>query len=78
MTVLTAVVRALLLLSIFQQNSQRSTESLTTHSLAVKASYQLGLHAPSSYENLAVADKELRASLWFSVINQDRYVTGQT
>jgi hypothetical protein len=67
-------VQALLLLGVFQQNSQRSTESWTTHALAVKASYQLGIHAPSSYGHLRVAEKELRSCLWSAVVNQDRCV----
>ncbi|KAI1027023.1 hypothetical protein LB504_008086 [Fusarium proliferatum] len=69
------LLQALLLLSIFQQNSQRSTESWTTHSLAVKASYQLGIHAPSSYEHLTASEKELRSSLWFATVNQDRMLS---
>ncbi|CAK7200456.1 hypothetical protein SEUCBS139899_003151 [Sporothrix eucalyptigena] len=64
-------VQALLLLGSFQQNSQRAMASLATHSLAVKASYQLGLHSPSTYDGLGTADKELRAKLWFAVVNQD-------
>lgn len=65
-------MQTLLLLSIFQQNSQRSTESWTTHSLAVKTAYQLGIHAPSSYEFVQVHEKEFRSRLWFAVVNQDR------
>ncbi|CAK7229009.1 hypothetical protein SCUCBS95973_007072 [Sporothrix curviconia] len=64
-------VQALLLLGSFQQNSQRAMASLATHALAVKASYQLGLHSPSTYEGLSTPDKELRAKLWFAVVNQD-------
>ncbi|KAL1898461.1 hypothetical protein Sste5346_003364 [Sporothrix stenoceras] len=64
-------VQSLLLLGSFQQNSQRAMASLATHSLAVKASYQLGLHSPSTYEGLSTTDKELRAKLWFAVVNQD-------
>lgn len=45
--------------------------SLATHSLAVKASYQLGLHSPSTYDGLSTPDKALRAKLWFAVVNQD-------
>ncbi|KAM5380818.1 hypothetical protein ACJZ2D_003342 [Fusarium nematophilum] len=69
------LLQALLLLSIFQQNSQRSTESWTTHSLAVKAAYQLGIHAPLSYEHLTASEKELRSGLWFAIINQDRMLS---
>ncbi|RFN54496.1 c6 transcription factor [Fusarium flagelliforme] len=69
------LLQTLLLLSIFQQNSQRSTESWTTHSLAVKASYQLGIHAPSSYDHLTASEKELRSGLWFATVNQDRILS---
>lgn len=66
------IVQTLMLLSIYQQNSQRSTESLTTHALAVKTSYHLGIHATFLYEFVSVREKELRARLWFAVVNQDR------
>ncbi|CAM1505903.1 Fc.00g115400.m01.CDS01 [Cosmosporella sp. VM-42] len=70
-----SLLQALLLLSIYQQNSQRSTESWTTHSLAVKTSYQLGIHSPSLYEFVSVHEKELRSRLWFAVVNQDRMLS---
>ncbi|KAI5456893.1 hypothetical protein BGZ63DRAFT_494952 [Mariannaea sp. PMI_226] len=60
-------VQALLLLGSYQQNTQRAMTSLSSHSLAVKVSYQLGLHSPSSYEHLAAEEKELRAIIWFAV-----------
>lgn len=66
-------VQALLLLGSFQQNSHRAMASLTSHSLAVKTAYQLGLHSPSSYEGLSTLEKELRAKVWFAVVNQDRF-----
>lgn len=71
-------VQALLLLASFQQNTQRSMESWVPHYLAVRVAYQLGIHAPASYEYLAVQDKEIRARLWFAVVNQDRCVGGAT
>lgn len=64
-----------MLLSIYQQNSQRSTESLTTHALAVKTSYHLGIHATFLYEFVSVREKEVRARLWFAVVNQDRMLS---
>lgn len=63
-------VQSLVLLSVFQQNHQRSIESWTTHSLAVKAAFQVGLHSPSYYEN--GTESETRKRLWFCLINQDR------
>ncbi|KAK1765888.1 C6 transcription factor [Phialemonium atrogriseum] len=68
-------VQALLLLGSFQQNSQRAMASFTSHSLAVKTSYQLGLHSPSSYEGLGTLEKELRAKVWLAVVNQDRILS---
>ena len=47
-------------------------ESWAPHYLAVRLSYQLGIHAPASYEYLGIQDKEIRSRLWFAVVNQDR------
>ncbi|EXU97559.1 fungal specific transcription factor domain protein [Metarhizium robertsii] len=41
-------LQALLLLSTFEQNIRRSMASLSSHSLAVRTAYHLGLHAPST------------------------------
>ncbi|PFH55350.1 hypothetical protein XA68_18531 [Ophiocordyceps unilateralis] len=70
-----SALQALLLLSRFQQNTQRSMESWAPHYLAVRVSYQLGIHAPASYKQLGIHDKELRSRLWFAVVNQDRILT---
>ncbi|KAF4965958.1 hypothetical protein FSARC_6297 [Fusarium sarcochroum] len=70
-----SLLQTLLLLALYQQNSQRSTESLTIHSLSVKVAYQLGLHAPVSYSHNVPKEKELKSRLWFAVINQDRIVS---
>jgi len=70
----------LLLLQIYQQSSRRSHESWTSHSLAVKTAYQLGIHVPSSYEHMTPQEKENRSRLWFATVNQDRtlsYAFGQ-
>ncbi|CZR63519.1 uncharacterized protein PAC_13416 [Phialocephala subalpina] len=66
------LVQVLLLLGSFQQNNQRSVASWTLHATAVKASFQLGLHSPRSYEDHGLHDSELRKRVWFAVINQDR------
>lgn len=63
-------VQALLLLSIFQQNHQRSIESWTTHSLLVKAALQLGIHSPAYYE--VAEERRVHKKLWYGIINQDR------
>ncbi|EQL00796.1 Transcription factor, fungi [Ophiocordyceps sinensis CO18] len=68
-------LQALLLLASFQQNTQRSMESWAPHYRAVRVSYQLGIHAPASYDHLAVEEKEIRSRLWFAVVNQDRILT---
>ncbi|RCI16291.1 hypothetical protein L249_1854 [Ophiocordyceps polyrhachis-furcata BCC 54312] len=68
-------LQALLLTSRFQQNTQRSMESWAPHYLAVRVSYQLGIHAPASYKHLSIHDKELRSRLWYAVVNQDRILT---
>lgn len=65
-------VQALLLLASFQQNTQRSMESWTPHYRAVRVSYQLGIHAPASYEYLGTHDRMIRSRLWLAVVNQDR------
>ena len=74
-TYIQLTVQTLLLLSIYQQNHQRSTESWTTHSLAVKTAHQLGIHAPTLYEFVSVHEKELRSRLWLAVVNQDRMLS---
>ncbi|KAF4589138.1 C6 transcription factor [Ophiocordyceps camponoti-floridani] len=68
-------LQALLLTGRFQQNTQRSMESWAPHYMSVRVAYQLGIHAPASYKQLGVHDKELRSRLWFAVVNQDRVLT---
>ncbi|KAL2292562.1 hypothetical protein FJTKL_09510 [Diaporthe vaccinii] len=63
-------VQTLLLLSIFQQNHQRSIESWTTHSLVIKAALQLGIHSPAYYES--AGEPQAHKRLWYCIINQDR------
>lgn len=71
-------VQACILLVSFQQNSRRAITSWTTHCLAVKMCYQLGVHAPLTYEGLTVEEKQLRAKLWLGVVTQDRYTASKT
>ncbi|KAH7007465.1 fungal-specific transcription factor domain-containing protein, partial [Ilyonectria destructans] len=68
-------LQACLLLVSFQQNSRRAITSWTTHCLAVKMCYQLGVHAPLTYEDLTVEEKQLRAKLWLGVVTQDRILS---
>lgn len=49
--------------------------SLTSHALCVKASYQIGLHCRSPGLSMSDADKDMRATLWAAVVNQDRILS---
>ncbi|RFU33160.1 hypothetical protein B7463_g3168, partial [Scytalidium lignicola] len=66
------LVQALIFLANFQQNNQRSIASWTFHALAVKATFQLGLHSVLSYQNLTSEESEMRKRIWYAVVNQDR------
>ncbi|KJZ71307.1 hypothetical protein HIM_09317 [Hirsutella minnesotensis 3608] len=70
----TETLQALLLLASFQQNTQRSMESWAPHYVAVRVAYQLGVHAPASYDSLGPWETQLRSRLWCAVVNQDRRV----
>ncbi|KAF2107469.1 fungal-specific transcription factor domain-containing protein [Lophiotrema nucula] len=65
------LVQALLLLCIFQQNTQRSIASWTYHALVIKAAYQLGLHARASHEEHGTTKRELFERIWQGVFIQD-------
>lgn len=69
-----SLVQALLLVTSYQQQQQMSVRSWTYHALAVKAAFQIGLQCPSSYKELSPFDAELSKRLWYSLINQDRYL----
>ncbi|KAG4444378.1 hypothetical protein IFR05_000143 [Cadophora sp. M221] len=68
------LVQALLLIITYQQNNQRSVTSWTTHSLAVKAALQQGLHSPNirSRQNSKTAD--LMERLWIGIVFNDLQV----
>jgi hypothetical protein len=72
MVVIGAIVQALLLSCLFQQNTPLSIASWSYHALAVKASYQLGLHSPTFYEEHRTQRSGLLNRLWFAVVDQDR------
>jgi hypothetical protein len=65
-------VQALLLLCLFQQNTQRSIASWTYHALAVKAAYQLGLHSSTLHNESDAGKRSLLLRVWYGVVNQDR------
>ena len=73
-----AKVQLLLLVCAFQQNHQRSVASWTFHALAVKTAFQMGLHAPATYEGLSADRCQLRIQLWLGVLNHDRYQLDET
>jgi hypothetical protein len=68
---LKSVVRALLLVCLYQQNTQRSIASWTYHALGMKAAHQLGLHVPALHEEHNSQHRGLMILVWFAVINQD-------
>ncbi|KIX92185.1 uncharacterized protein Z520_12066 [Fonsecaea multimorphosa CBS 102226] len=65
------IVQALLLILAYQQNSQRSISSWTTHALAVKAALQHGLHLPTIRKLQTKADAELMQRLWTGIVFND-------
>ncbi|KAH5520694.1 hypothetical protein HBI37_172020 [Parastagonospora nodorum] len=66
------LVQTLLLLCLFQQNTQRSIASWTYHALAVKAAYQLGLHSSTLHNESDARKRALLLRVWCGVVNQDR------
>lgn len=66
-----AAVQALLLIVAYQQNSQRSVSSWTTHALAVKAALQHGLHSPTVRQRHNKNNAELMQRLWTGIILDD-------
>ncbi|KAL1801137.1 hypothetical protein ACET3X_001479 [Alternaria dauci] len=64
-------VQAVLLLCTFQQNTQRSIASWTYHAIAVKASFQMGLHALTLYDGKDPGHCEILQRVWLGVIIQD-------
>ena len=65
------IVQAILLLCSFQQNTQRSIASWTYHAIAVKAAFQMGLHASSLYDVGVSHRCEILKRVWLGVIIQD-------
>ncbi|KAF9894707.1 hypothetical protein FE257_006597 [Aspergillus nanangensis] len=66
------LAQALLLMSIYEQNHQRSILSYTTHAMCVKASMQIGLHSTSVRESYGHELGRLRQRIWAGVSNNDR------
>ncbi|KAI1614677.1 fungal-specific transcription factor domain-containing protein [Exophiala viscosa] len=64
-------VQALLLIVAYQQNSQRSVSSWTTHALAVKAALQHGLHSPSVRQRQSKTNADLMQRLWTGIVFDD-------
>ncbi|KIM98340.1 hypothetical protein OIDMADRAFT_56705 [Oidiodendron maius Zn] len=68
-------LQALVLLSSFEQNIRRSMASLSSHALAVRTAYHLGIHAPPTYAYIGSKEKKLRARLWLAITSQDRILS---
>ncbi|KAK5213143.1 hypothetical protein LTR41_000722 [Exophiala xenobiotica] len=65
------IVQALLLIVAYQQNSQRSVSSWTTHAWAVKAALQHGLHSHSVRQRQSKSNAELMQRLWTGIVFND-------
>ncbi|OQV02391.1 Fungal specific transcription factor domain-containing protein [Cladophialophora immunda] len=65
------IVQALLLIIAYQQNSQRSISSWTTHALAVKAAIQHGLHSPTTRSGQVQTTGDLMERLWAGIVFND-------
>lgn len=61
-------------MSQYLQGTERSIETWNYHGLAVKASYQLGLHSPNALKNFLPLEREIRKRTWFGCILLDRCV----
>jgi hypothetical protein len=68
-----ASVQALLLIVAYQQNSQRSVSSWTTHAWAVKAALQHGLQSHSVRQRQSKSNAELMQRLWTGIVFNDGY-----
>jgi hypothetical protein len=65
------IVQLFLLMEIYLEGTPASSLAWTFHSLAVKGSYQLGLHLSGS-SRLSEVERECRRRLWYWCITNDR------
>lgn len=60
-----------LLIEVYLEGTAFSSLAWTFHSLAVKGSYQLGIHSAGS-KNESYLDREIRRRLWYCCVMNDR------
>ncbi|CRG91267.1 hypothetical protein PISL3812_08315 [Talaromyces islandicus] len=65
-------VQYLLILGQYLQGTQKSTQAWTTHSLAISAAYQLGIHSPSANLKYSPLEHEIRKRTWYGCVLLDR------
>ncbi|MBE3047016.1 fungal specific transcription factor domain-containing protein [Candidatus Bathyarchaeota archaeon] len=56
------------------QGTESSVQTWNIHGLAVKASYQLGLHSKHALERYEPLEREMRTRAWYTCVVLDRYV----
>lgn len=66
------IVQYLLVMGLFLQGTQKSIQAWTTHGLAVKAAFQLGLHSKEASRSFPPLERELRKRAWYGCIILDR------
>ena len=57
----------------YLQGSESSVQTWNVHGLAVKASYQLGLHSTHALERYDPLEREMRIRTWYACVILDRY-----
>ncbi|KAK0669234.1 fungal-specific transcription factor domain-containing protein [Cercophora samala] len=70
------LVQLFLLMVIYLEGTSYSSLAWTFHSLAVKGSYQLGLHVTGCH-NLSPLDAEIRRRQWYWCVMNDRVTYGR-
>ncbi|RFU24957.1 hypothetical protein B7463_g11376, partial [Scytalidium lignicola] len=66
------VVQLLLLEGQYLQSTQRSVQTWTTHGLAVRAAFQLGLHSSDLAKVFSPLEQEIRKKTWYGCVILDR------
>lgn len=59
-------------MGLFLQGTQKPIQAWTTHGLAVKAAFQLGLHSKEASRSFPPLERELRKRAWYGCIILDR------
>ncbi|KAH8799845.1 fungal-specific transcription factor domain-containing protein [Xylogone sp. PMI_703] len=65
-------VQLLLLIAQYLQSTQRSVQTWTTHGLAVRAAFQLGLHSSDLAKVFSPLEQEIRKTTWYGCVMLDR------